>query len=114
MQSFMEHKGYQDSVQLNAQDQVLLGKVVFIPALISYEGTDVKSLHDSFHEAVDDYLHLYEAYGESLAKLPKGSFNARTHPGPHRQTEAYAQEHHKNLDTVITEALENYLETVAH
>ncbi len=31
---------------------------MFIPALLSYEGNDVKSLKGSFCEAVDDYLEL--------------------------------------------------------
>ena len=111
MKSFMEYKGYQGSVQLNEKDQVLFGKVMFIPALISYEGTNVKSLRDSFHEAIDDYLHLCEELGKPPVKPLKGSFNVRTHPDLHRRAVAYAQEHHKNLNTVVTEALENYLET---
>ncbi len=54
--SFLEYKGYQGSVHYNNEDRVFFGKVMFIPALVSYEGTDVDSLTKSFEEAVDDYL----------------------------------------------------------
>ena len=111
MKTYMEYKGYQGSVHFNDEDQVLYGKVAFIPALISYEGTDVKSLRESFHEAVDDYLDLCQQQGKEPAKPFKGSFNVRTGPDLHRRAYAYAQEHHKNLNTVVTEALERYLET---
>lgn len=109
--SFMEYKGYQGSVHINDEDQVLYGKVMFIPALISYEGTDVKSLRESFHEAVDDYLQLCEEQGKTPAKPLKGSFNVRTRPDLHRRAMAYAQEHNKPLNTIVTEALEHYLKT---
>jgi predicted HicB family RNase H-like nuclease len=55
LKSFVEHKGYQGSVHYNDEDQVFYGKVMFIPALVSYEGTDVRTLKKSFQEAVDDY-----------------------------------------------------------
>lgn len=52
----MIYKGYFGSVHYNDQDQVFYGKIEFIRALASYEGTDVKSLKRAFESAVDDYL----------------------------------------------------------
>ena len=52
----MEYKGYFGSVNYDDQEQIFYGKVEYIRSLISYEGSDVKSLRASFFEAIDDYL----------------------------------------------------------
>lgn len=58
MESAMEYKGYIGSVEFSAEDGIFFEKVMGIRSLISYEGTDVKSLVEDFHGAVDDYLQL--------------------------------------------------------
>ncbi len=110
---FMEYKDYQGAVHYNDEDQVFFGKVMFIPALVSYEGTDVKSLKASFHEAVDDYLELCAAQGRKPAKPFKGSFNVRVSSELHQRAVTFATEHDKNLNSVVAEAIEKYLETAS-
>lgn len=110
MKSFMEYKRYQGSVQCNDEDQVFFGKVMFIPALLSYEGTDVKSLKKSFYGAVDDYLELCEQTKKAPEKPLKGSFNVRMRPELHRRAVLYANERGTNLNSVVEKALEHYLE----
>lgn len=56
MKDYMTYKGYYGSVHYSDEDQVFFGKIEFIRSLISFEGTDVKSLKASFQESVDDYL----------------------------------------------------------
>jgi predicted HicB family RNase H-like nuclease len=109
VKSFMEYGGYQGSVHYNDEDQVFYGKVMFVRPLISYEGTDVKSLRESFQEAVDDYLELCKEQGKEPDKPFKGTFNVRTGPELHRRIVIYANEHDTNLNSVVTEALESYL-----
>lgn len=109
--SFIEYKGYQGSVHYNDEDQVFFGKVMFISALVSYEGTDVKSLKNGFQEAVDDYLTLCAEQGKTPEKPLKGSFNVRMKPELHRRAAIFANEHETNLNKVVEEALESYLQT---
>lgn len=52
----MKYKDYYGSVNFNDDDDVFYGRIEFIKALISYEGTDVTSLRKAFQEAVDDFL----------------------------------------------------------
>ena len=54
----MEYKGYVGSVEFSEADGLFYGKVQGIRSLISYEGTDAKSLVTDFHDAIDDYLEL--------------------------------------------------------
>ncbi len=61
MKDMMEYKGYLGSVHYSDEDSVFHGKLEFIRALVTYEGTNVKSLRSSFKEAVNDYLDLCES-----------------------------------------------------
>lgn len=56
MKNHMTYKDYFGSVNFSEEDEVFHGKIEFIKALITCEGTDVNSLKKAFHEAVDDYL----------------------------------------------------------
>ena len=58
MNNLMEYKGYVGSVEFSEADGLFYGKVQGIRSLISYEGTDAKSLVTDFHDAIDDYLEL--------------------------------------------------------
>jgi predicted HicB family RNase H-like nuclease len=109
--SCLEYRGYQGSVHFNKEDRVFFGKVEFIPALISYEGTDVNSLTASFEEAVDDYLELCAQQGKKPARPFKGSFNVRVTPELHKRACEFAREHHENLNSVVSRAIEKYLDT---
>jgi predicted HicB family RNase H-like nuclease len=57
MKDLMKYKAYFGSVHYD-DDRVFHGKVEFIRALVSYEGTDVASLRKAFEEAVEDYLEI--------------------------------------------------------
>ncbi|MGA2185677.1 MAG: type II toxin-antitoxin system HicB family antitoxin [Bryobacteraceae bacterium] len=109
MNGAMEHKGYIGSVGYSDEDEVFHGKLEGIRDLVTYEGTDVRSLKKAFREAVDDYL----ATCERLSKEPdtpfKGSFNVRVGAELHKRAAVYAAEHGKKLNAVITEALEHHL-----
>lgn len=109
MKDMMEYKGFSGSVHYNDEDQVFYGKVEFIRSLVTYEGTDVKSLKENFKESVDDYLELCTQQGKKPEIPFKGTFNVRVGSYLHRRATLYAQEHQTTLNTVIKEALEEHL-----
>ncbi len=73
MKDLMKYKDYFGSVHYNDDDRVFHGRVEFIRALVSYEGTDVESLRRAFEEAVDDYLELYRRQKQESEKPTKRS-----------------------------------------
>lgn len=110
MKDMMEYKDYAGSVHFNAEDEVFYGKIEYIRDLVSYEGHDAKSIRAAFEEAVDDYLALHAERG-TLADQPfKGSFNVRPGSELHRKAAIYAREHDVNLNHVVVQALEKFLE----
>jgi predicted HicB family RNase H-like nuclease len=106
MKNHMTYKDYFGSVNFSEEDEVFHGKIEFIKALITYEGTDVKSLKKAFHEAVDDYLEICEAQGRKPEKIFKGSFNIRIKPEIHRQISIMAAEKDVNVNKFISDILE--------
>jgi predicted HicB family RNase H-like nuclease len=109
MKDMMSYKGYHGSVHYSDEDRVFHGKIEFIRSLVSYEGTDVKTLKKAFKEAVDDYLELCEREGKEPETPFKGSFNVRTGPDLHRKAVLLAKSKGTNLNSIVAEALEEYL-----
>ena len=108
----MNYKGYIGSVHYSDDDQVFFGKLEYIKSLVNYEGTDVKSLKQSFEEAVEDYLELCKQEEIEPEQPFKGSFNVRAGSELHRRAALYAKENGLNLNKVVTEALEQYLSSI--
>jgi len=109
MKDMMSYKGYYGSVHYSDEDQISHGKLEFIRSLVSYEGSDVKTLRAAFEEAVEDYIRLCQEANREPETAFKGSFNVRTGPDLHRRAALFAKAKGLNLNTVVTEALETYL-----
>ncbi len=109
MKDMIHYKNYYGSVHYSDADQVFFGKIEYIKSLINYEGTDATSLKQAFEEAVDDYLELCQNEGLKSDQSFRGSFNVRTGSDLHRKASLYAKEKGLNLNSVVTEALEQYL-----
>ena len=106
MKDTMEYRSYFGSVHYNDDDKVFYGKLEFIRALVSYEGTDVVSLRSAFEEAVDDYLEFCKETGKQPEKPFKGTFNIRIDPSLHQRLVAHAMDEGKTLNSFIKDTLE--------
>ena len=71
MRDIMQYEGYIGSVHYSNEDEVFHGKLEGIRDLVTYEGTDVESLKQAFHDAVSDYLETCKLFktivGEAAA-----------------------------------------------
>jgi predicted HicB family RNase H-like nuclease len=106
MKDLMKYRDYFGSVHYNDDDRIFHGKVEFIRALVSYEGTDVESLRRAFEEAVDDYLELCHKQKTEPEKPFKGSFNVRVGPRLHQEIALNALNEGMSLNQYITCILE--------
>ena len=52
----LEYKGFQGSIEYNADDDLLYGAVLSIEPLINYEGSTINELRAAFRAAIDNYL----------------------------------------------------------
>jgi predicted HicB family RNase H-like nuclease len=109
MSRTLEYKGYNGSVLYSAEDKLLHGRIVGIRDAISYEGKDVKGLEKNFKAAVDEYLRFCVEEGKKPDTPFKGSFNVRLNPDLHKRAALYAEEHDLKLNSVVHEALKEFL-----
>ena len=112
MTDMMEYRDYIGSVNYSGEDDVFHGKLEGIRDLVTYEGTDVAGLKQSFREAVDDYLETCKAQAKTPDTAYRGTFNVRVGPELHKRAAVFAAEHRKKLNAIVSEALEEYLEIV--
>ncbi len=105
MKDMMKYKEYFGSVHYSDEDRTFFGKIEFIRALVSYEGTDVKTLRQAFEEAVDDYLDTCAEQGKEPEKPFKGTFNVRIGPELHQRVAMAAAQQGVTLNGFIADVL---------
>jgi predicted HicB family RNase H-like nuclease len=110
MKDMMKYKSYLGSVHFSDEDNLFYGKLEFIRALVSYEGTDVKTLRRAFESAVDDYLQMCSESGREPERPLKGSFNVRIGPNLHQRVALNALTKGKTINKFITEVLEKAIQ----
>lgn len=85
MKDVIFYKDFIGSIHYSTDDEIFFGKIDGIDDLISFEGSNVEELKDSFREAVEDYLELCKLNKKEPQKAYKGSFNIRISPELHKQ-----------------------------
>lgn len=58
MNRHLQYQGHTGSIEHSAEDNCLFGRLLYISALVSYEGQTEQALEAAFREAVDDFLNL--------------------------------------------------------
>ena len=112
----LEYKGYQGSIDVDAETDVLFGKILFVTDLVTYEAKTVTALRKQFYAAVDDYLETCQKLGRNPQQPFSGAFNVRVGPVLHKAAAIRAQKDGVKLNAVMVSALEQYLAdaTVKH
>ena len=109
MNSTLHHRGYDGSVEYSAEDKMLHGRVVGIHDMISFGGQSVRELETNFRNAIDEYLEFCEKRGKKPDKPFKGSLSVRLRDGLHTKAALFAERNDVRINTVINDALDEYL-----
>ena len=109
MNNQLKHQGYIGSIEASLEDDCLFGKVLFIKALVSYEGKTVAELDAAFREAVDDYLATCQTLRQAPEKPCKGSFNVRVGHDLHLAAALEATRKKVTLNDLTRQALSEFL-----
>ena len=105
----MHYKGYIARIDFDERDDVFVGRILGIRAIVSFEGETVASLKGAFHLAVDDYLADCDEQGINPEKPASGKLLLRVTPEIHSSALIAAQSAGKSLNQWATEALLNAL-----
>lgn len=109
MKDLMKYKGYYGSVHFDANALIFYGKIEFIRALISYEGTNAKQLKKSFEDAINDYLVMCKEQKIEPEKPFKGSLNIRIGHELHKRVAIAAELSHLSINKFIANVLDQAL-----
>jgi predicted HicB family RNase H-like nuclease len=105
MNDILQYKDYYASVHFSAEDEVFYGKILGINDLVSFEGSSVRELKKSFHEAVEDYLATCEQAGKDPDKTYKGTFNVRIPSDLHKEAAVFAAINNVSLNDFVKTAI---------
>jgi predicted HicB family RNase H-like nuclease len=79
----MRYKGYTASMAFDAEDMVIVGRVLGIDDIIAFHGESVAEFEARFHAVIEDYLCAAKALGSSPEKPASGKVMLRIAPEVH-------------------------------
>ncbi len=109
----MNHQGYTARIEYDERDNIFVGRILGIRAIISFHGQTVKELRKAFEHAVDDYLVECTEKGMSPEKPASGKLLLRLTPEVHGRAMVVAQASGKSLNQWVAELLERAVVTDA-
>jgi predicted HicB family RNase H-like nuclease len=102
----MNHQGYTARIEYDERDNIFVGRILGVRAIISFHGQTVKELRKEFELAVDDYLAECSEKGLSPEKPASGKLLLRVSPEVHGRAMVVAQASGKSLNQWLAEVLE--------
>lgn len=98
----MKYKGFNGSVEYDAEGKTLWGRVLGVHEVIAYEGVSLAELEKDFRAGVDHYLESCARRGVEPAKPFSGSIMVRVTPALHQGATAAAQKRGMSLNRYLT------------
>jgi predicted HicB family RNase H-like nuclease len=103
----MNHKGYTARVEFDERDNIFVGRVLGLRAMISFHGETVSELRHAFEAAIEDFLLDCKEQGLKPEKPASGKLLLRVAPELHGAALVAAQAAGKSLNQWAAEVLES-------
>lgn len=105
----ISYRDYEGTCEIDVEEGVCHGKLLFIDDLITYESETPKQLIKEFEAAVDDYIQTCNELGIEAKKPLKGQFNVRITPELHKALVLRSHDDNVSLNEVVKRSIESYL-----
>ena len=102
----MEYKGYTARIDYDGEDEIFVGRLLGLRAMVSFHADTVAKLKREMQLAVDEYVASCEKRGETPEKPMSGQFALRMPPEVHGRAAIFAEASGKSLNQLITDLLE--------
>jgi predicted HicB family RNase H-like nuclease len=79
----MNYRGYTARMDFDAEDKIIVGRVIDIDDIITFHGTSVAEFEAAFNTAVDGYIYACEQLGQAADKPASGRMMLRVNPVVH-------------------------------
>ena len=103
------HEGFAGSHEVSIEDNCLIGRILFIDDIVTYEGDTVAELKANFQSAVDRYLDHCKLTNKAANKPYSGTFNVRVGSELHRDAVVAAHAAGVALNEYVSTALSAYV-----
>lgn len=104
----MKYKGYTARMDFDAEDNILVGKILDIEDIIVFHAESVHEFQTAFHAAIDDYMAACEKLKQKPEKPASGRLMLRINPQVHaaalRKAAQESQSLNKWAEKVIEQA----------
>lgn len=107
----MTHKDYTARIEYDERDNLFVGRILGLRALISFHGETVDELRKEFEVAIEDYLDDCMQQGIAPEKPVSGNLMLRVPPEVHSAALVAAQAAGKSLNQWATEVLKSATHT---
>lgn len=104
--SIMKYKGYSALIRYSSEDGCLIGRVLGIADIISFEGDSVERMREEFETALDDYLAFCKERGKEAERPYSGRIIVRMPSALHRRVAIAAESRGDSINDAINAALE--------
>jgi predicted HicB family RNase H-like nuclease len=101
----LKYKGYTGFVIYDDEAHIFHGELVGIRAVITFQGSTVKEIEQSFKDSVDDYLAWCKKRGKEPEKTHSGKFNLRMPPELYVKISATAAQQGMSINSYIIDKL---------
>ncbi len=102
----MNLKGYTARIEFDERDNIFVGRVLGLHAMISFHGETVAELRAEFESSIDEFLRDCKELGVRPEKPASGKLMLRVPPQVHGAALVAAQAAGKSLNQWATEVLE--------
>lgn len=79
----MSYKGYTAQMEFDAEDKIIVGRVIDIDDIITFHGASVLEFEAAMQTAIDGYIHACEQLGQAAEKPASGRLMLRVDPAIH-------------------------------
>ncbi len=104
----LRYKDFEGSIEVDLEDDLLYGQILFINDVITYEGDNICELKEAFKNMVDEYIKYCEELGIKPQKTYSGSFNIRPGAEIHQKLVQDAEINGITLNQLIKNIFEEY------
>ncbi|MDD5035407.1 MAG: type II toxin-antitoxin system HicB family antitoxin [Methylococcaceae bacterium] len=103
----MTYKGYTAHIEFDERDNIFVGRVLGVKAIIGFHGETVAELRADFETAIDFMIEDCKTRGETVEKPYSGKLMLRVPPEVHAHAAMMAEAHGKSLNQWAADVLGN-------
>lgn len=114
MSNLIEYKNYLAELNLDTDDNIIVGRVINTTEIISFHGKTIREAKKAFHDVLDTYLITCEEEDIEPSLPTSGKFSLRVDPKLHGKLRDHAKMADKSLNEFIVGILKQKIDRLEH